>query len=416
MSWLLLLGLAVNLMWLVAHPPGPESGETAHWWPIISSLVHGQGYDACFPEYFPGCSSHRWPTAAREPIPIFLFAAVAALTGESLLAASFVQVLIDVLVLLALLLLAKEIAGDRLALRAGLFWIFYLPALKLIPQVSGELVAGLGVVSGLFFYLRARRGGRLLHWLAAGMSLALASLSRSSSLCIILALVALNLADLRLAITRRFVSSGAFVLGAALTLMPWVVRNYTTLGTPFVGSTLTGYNLYRENYQLGSSHYLRFVAGEEAGRALNDLVRKNATLRRAANEVEMESIYRGQGLEIIRHHPRKYLLLSGYRFLSLWFGWGYLQAYGVHPRLADYLVMIEQALFLLLGIVGLIRLGGKALPLGASVGAVCFAHMAVIGQLRFLVPVMPLVMILTTAGMAALMGWKAEDPPGSRSL
>jgi hypothetical protein len=130
----------------------------------------------------------------------------------------------------------------------------------------------------------------------------------------------------------------------------------------------------------------------------------------------MESIYRGQGLEIIRHHPRKYLLLSGYRFLPLWFGWGYLHAYGVHPRLADYLVMIEQALFLLLGIVGLIRLGGKALPLGASVGAVCFAHMAVIGQLRFLVPVMPLVMILTTAGMAALMGWKAEDPLSSRSM
>src|SRR5262249_61997465 len=98
---LLLLGsLVVDLGWLAAHPPGPDSGETAHWWPIIQNVAHGRGYVACFPEYFPSCHGKDWPTAAREPIPVLAFAAVASVTHESLWAASLLEVLLDSLVLL----------------------------------------------------------------------------------------------------------------------------------------------------------------------------------------------------------------------------------------------------------------------------------------------------------------------------
>ena len=73
-----LAALIVNGAWLLTHPPGSLSGETPHWWPIVLNVASGKGYVGCFPEYFPSCREVPvWPTAAREPLPVLLFAATA---------------------------------------------------------------------------------------------------------------------------------------------------------------------------------------------------------------------------------------------------------------------------------------------------------------------------------------------------
>lgn len=400
---LVVLGMAVNAVWLLAHPPALTSGETAHWWPIVLNVAHGRGYAACFPEYFPNCTSPDRPTLSREPAPVLIFAAVARLSGDSLKAASWFEALIHLGVLVALFLLARHLIGPRAAVLAGLLWIAYLPSLKLIPQVSGDLLAALGIVAGLHFFLRALATGRIRFDLGAGLSLGLAALSRSACLLLIPLLVAVALIVEPGSLGKRLRSAGIFIAAGCLLILPWVVRNYEVFGRPQAGSTLTGYNLYRENYMLPSDHYLRFVAGEEGGRALTALLAKHwKDLKGTEDEMEMDAIYRKEALSIIRHWPLRYALLSAYRFLLLWFGWGYLEAYGAHPLIADYLVMAAQGIFLLLALGGIYVLRRKAWPLFVSVAGVCLLYMAVIAQLRFLVPVMPLVMVLSAASLAFL--------------
>ena len=399
---LLLAALLVNTGWLLFHPPSPDSGETDHWWPLILNLAHGRGYVACFPEYFPTCQSEDVPTAQREPLPVILFATVAWLTDDSLLGATLIEVFLKIAVFLVTFSLAREFGGDRAAILAGVLWMFYLPALKLIPQVSGDLLATLGVTLGVYFFIRGCRAGQLRDWSAAGWWLAVAGLSRSAALILTPVLAAAMLGRThgrsKNALRPLAIFVGSFLLG----VFPWAIRNHMTLGRPIVGSTLAGYNLYRQNYLLPRDSYLRFVAGREAAQAVREVQLRQIAVEESKNEVLVEDVYRQDAMRIIRKWPSRYLLLSGYRFLLLWFGWNYLQAYGSTPHLADYLLMVEQAFLLVLAVIGAFKLGRKTWPLSLSIGAICLVHMAVIAQLRYLVPVMPLAMVLSAIGLFSL--------------
>ena len=109
----------------------------------------------------------------------------------------------------------------------------------------------------------------------------------------------------------------------------------------------------------------------------------------------MNAVYAREALLIIKAWPLRYLHLSATRFLPLWFNWGILEAYEVHPRLPDYLLGGEQALLLLLAVLGLGHLGRESWPLAASVATLSLIHMLVNSQLRYIVPAMPLTMVLS---------------------
>src|SRR5262249_8513318 len=60
---LVALALALDLGALQLSPPAYEQGETSHWWPVVENVAHGNGYLACFPEYFPFCGPTNEVTA-----------------------------------------------------------------------------------------------------------------------------------------------------------------------------------------------------------------------------------------------------------------------------------------------------------------------------------------------------------------
>ena len=105
--------------WIGSHPPDLDSGETSHWWPIVLNVAQGRGYCGCFPEYFPFCGPANQVTAAREPVPVLLFAAVARLTTGSLLPAALVETALNSGILIGIFLLAQRLAGPRVADRGG---------------------------------------------------------------------------------------------------------------------------------------------------------------------------------------------------------------------------------------------------------------------------------------------------------
>jgi Dolichyl-phosphate-mannose-protein mannosyltransferase len=412
---IVLFALLVDGVWLWTHPPGFESGETFHWWPTITNVARGHGYSGCDREYFPFCGATNQTTAAREPVPVLLFAAVARLTGESLLAGGIVEIGLNLAIVVGIFLLAWCLAGPLVALAAALLWSLYLPALKLIPQVSGDLVATLGVVWGTYFLVRAQGSGRVIEWLAAGVCVGLAVLSRSAFLVLAPALALPGLFG-RSATGRSRWRGLAWFGGACLvTIAPWVVRNAVVFERPVIGSTLSGYNLYRENYQLALPDDLHYVAGREAARAIRELVARRPDLRGTENEAEMNAVYAGEAFRVIRTHPLRYIQLCAYRFPMLWFNWGYLEAYGSHARWEDHVVDVEQAVLLCLAVAGLARLGRPAWPLAAAIAALSLAYMLVNSQLRYIVPVMPLAMVLGAAVLVRRFRLQAVGVAGMQS-
>src|SRR5207237_1049283 len=75
LALILLLALSLSVARILVHPVSLSSGETGNWWPIIDNVEDGRRYNACLTDYFPFCGPTNQVTAAREPLPVLLFAA-----------------------------------------------------------------------------------------------------------------------------------------------------------------------------------------------------------------------------------------------------------------------------------------------------------------------------------------------------
>ena len=171
-----------------------------------------------------------------------------------------------------------------------------------------------------------------------------------------------------------------------------------------LGSSLVGYNLYRHNYMIDTTDYLRHVGGKEGLAATEALIRRRTDLSGVENEAQMDRVYREAAIELIRAHPLRYVLLSAYRFLPLWFNWGYPEAYGREPSNMDYAVMVYQGILLILALFGLHRTVWRTWPLWGTILTVSLIYMAVDSRLLYVIPVMPLVISLSAGGAMRLLG------------
>jgi hypothetical protein len=405
---ILLLALSFNAARLWTWPPTLQTGDAAQWWEIASHVGQGLGFVGCdtLKSYFPFCGPANQVTAAREPAPVLLIALVAGLTHQSTNAVGIVQLVLNLMILLGVFCLTRDLADTRVALVAALILAFYLPAIQIVPEIGGDLLGTLGVTWGLFFFVRGRRTESARDWLAAGACIGLGVLSRSA-ISIIAASLALGLIVWpRSALhpgrfrADRLRAPVLFVATVGVILLPWLVRNYKVFGRPVVGSTLVGYNLFRHNYMLPTEHYLHFVGPDEGGLAIQALLARRTDLRGTENEAQMGAVYQDEAVRIIAANPLRYALLSGYRFVVLWFDWGVNAAYGQDVAAFDYIEMAQQLLLLIAGVVGLRNKWRFAWPLLVSIIAFTLGHMALMGRLREIIPVMPLTVSLAALGVA----------------
>jgi hypothetical protein len=197
--------------------------------------------------------------------------------------------------------------------------------------------------------------------------------------------------------------AAVFILAFGLVIAPWLARNYAAFGHPVVGTTLTGYNLYRENSQLRTDDYLRFVSSVEGVSAVVTVLERRPDLQGTENEAQMDAVYREEAIRIIAAHPFRYAALFAYRFAMLWFDWGVKAAYGYHDeRWWDCAMMVQHAGLLAAAILGGALLLRRGWPLALALIATSLAYMAVIGRLRLIVPVMPLAVAFSAAACERL--------------
>ena len=403
---ILLVALILGLVHLWLYPPSHHFNWENRWWQIAVHVARGEGYVACKTIYFPFCGPDNQITAMREPLPTLLFAIVARVTNESLRAAAVMGVVINIGVVIAIFLLTRELANTLTAMLAATLWVSYLPPIRVLyGQVSGDLLAALSITCGLLYFVRARRTNRYSLWLGSGVWLGIAIMCRSAVLIIALALTASLI--VRYAASRR---SGMpslrhvalFTSSWGLITVPWLVRNYLAFDRPVIGSTLSGYYLYRQNHQLASDNYLRFVSGGEFVPVIKDMIRRRPDLTGAENEATMDLVYREEALRTIQSHPLRYLKLSAYRFLMLYFDWGIKQVYRQQPAIGDYAARLQHGLLLAGGAVGLGLRWRRGWPLGLSVAVFSLVYMAVMAQMLYIVAVMPLLVALSAIACAEI--------------
>jgi hypothetical protein len=301
-------------------------------------------------------------------------------------------------VVITLFFLTRQLAGPLAGLIASLAWAVYPEAIGLISQVSGDLLAALGVTLGVLFILRARDSNRVRYWLLGGMGLGIAALSRSATLAISCAIILGLLIErwrLEGRLCRRLYPALWVGLVVAAFVTPWFLRNDLVFRQPVLGSTLVGYNIYRQNYRLGAGNYFHYVGTTEGWQAIQALVARRTDLLGTENEARMNQVYLKEGLKVIAQHPAAYLLLSLFRFLPLWLDWGVSAAFGYSPGVLGYAMMAVQSILLVLALLGVLRNWRRTWPLWAGIAALSAAYMAVDSRMLYIVCVMPLVISLS---------------------
>ncbi|MGE5249112.1 MAG: hypothetical protein ACM3QS_02765 [Bacteroidota bacterium] len=404
-----LLGILATLGSVLGHPLMAKQLSSDPWM-IASNLHQGQGYSACSTDYFPLCHGNP-PTAMREPVPVLMFAGVMLWHADPL-AGVLLEIALYVGVIY-LLYFGLEKQGRAFALTAAALWALSVPVIEQIGDASGDLEAAFWLAIAMFVFQKARASRRPATWFAAGVFAGVAVLSRSAILAAVPVLVAGLLLEKAAGSLRfRLREAAWFSLAVALALAPWVLRNQVVFHEPLVGTTLTGYDLYRQNYFAASPAFQPHYVGAREAKPVFDQLIQASHLSGSENEVQVQRVYMGAAAKVIAAHPVRYVQLVLFRFLSLWFNSTVNAAYGERPNLMDAAMLIEQLFLLVAGLLGAWRGRRSLWPYAAVVLPVCGAYMLVIGQVRYLVEIMPAIAILA----AAVFFPPAEPSEGSTGL
>lgn len=404
LSIVLVILFGLSVMWV--RPLDLTEGLNPNWWEIIHNVESGNGFKGCETSYFPGCQMTLQETAMREPLPVLLYALVARLTGNSPFALQFQQVLLNVLTLLAIFLLGKELRDITTGLLAAVAWATYLPVLRVEAHLNGDVLAALLVTTGVLMFLRAVKRGHVRDWIGFGIFFGLAILSRTATMSVTFALIwgytlYLLWQKRKAAFTQTIpirnilISLGLLVF----TVSPWVIRNWVVFGEPVIGTTLVGYNLYRHNADVTVEVMPHYVGSAQATVEIEKFIVEHPELLTPLNEAQVDRIYRDGAISRIVANPEEYIELFFYRFLPLWFNIGVLEQYDKSMTFLDYLIVFQQLVLLILFLYAVRKGDWFSKLIAWSILLFVLSYMAVDSQLRYLLPVAPLVLVIGVFGL-----------------
>lgn len=372
------------------------------FWQLTNNLISGKGYIICYEEYFPFCGPDNQITAMREPIPAFVLS-IGMFIYPSIVSFAIVQ---GLLYLGTAFVIYQTLKKDiQIALLATLFWVTSVPVIEEISGNTGDLTSAFFFALSIFYFLNTIQEKKTVDFLVAGFFIGLATLSRTIFLGVALGWVLfLTIREIKTPfrdIFKSILNISVFFIALCFVIAPWVIRNSMVFGKPVIGTTLTGYNVFRHHYYLGNEPFIpHYVGSAEAYEAVKQLI-QNSTLTGTENEAQMDDFYMQAGKEIILKHPVRYLTVVLYRVPMLWFNTGVAQTYvGNKVIKRDYITIVQELFFLFAIIVGCLKFYKPYMPLVLSFVLSCAAYLAIAAQLRYLVDIMPAIVILSALGIS----------------
>jgi 4-amino-4-deoxy-L-arabinose transferase-like glycosyltransferase len=267
------------------HPPATTND--AGWYDLFGREIAG-GHGYVLPG---GAATSRWPPG----YPLVLGAVYKA-TGNSRGAARLAQAVLGALTAVLAAELARRLLTQRAGAIAGCI-VALTPSLILYSSVlMSEILFTFLIMGGFLLGTQARSS----RWSAAlaGVAFGAATLVRAQGLLLMPALFASWWAFGGLAREQRR-QSGAraaiIVAAAALTLVPWTVRNAVQLDTFAPVATNLGINLWTGNNPDATGALVTAPVAE--------FDRDTASLADPEKEVRFDALARDAALRYLAHHP-----------------------------------------------------------------------------------------------------------------
>jgi len=391
---------------------------------VVDPVFHNPVLDGMF--------HHQWAQAIvrggwlaempffRAPLYPYFLAGIYRVFGAGLLAPRLVQAVLGSLSCGVAFLLGRRLFGNRVGLAAGTATAVY----PMLVYFDGELLMPsllvFLVLSGMVLLYRSRDSDR--WWFLPGLAWGLAAITRPNVLVFVVLLAAWFALEFRRGMWRRYL---LFLAGVVVVILPVTIRNY-----------VVSHEVIPIAWQAGVNFYIGNNPQSDGVTAVVPGTRKDwwggfYDTRRLAEEAEgreldysgVDRYWLGRGLRFWQERPAQatrlllrklYLFFSGYetannrdvyffsRFTFLGFLLcrlpGFVFPFGLLVPLAAAAAVIMR------------RRWRRLLPLYLFCGGVGLSFAAFFVNARFRMPLVPLVLVLASGGVAVLVsrrrsGW-----------
>ncbi|MDA1015300.1 MAG: glycosyltransferase family 39 protein [Planctomycetota bacterium] len=373
-------------------------GDANGYWELAVRISQGDEY-----------SVHQPPRRIlRMPGLPLLLAGVIRVFGESFLAARCLMAAAGVLACWLVFLLARELFDRRVALCASALCAFSpVMAGFSVMLLTETLFAALMLLSLLLFVrltriqdlsredAKLRRTDSIRLAIGAGLAIAATSYARPVWLLAGLAFAGVSLILCR---NRRVVVLHGIVMHAtvAVSLLPWIVRNYHASDGHFVPTTLwVGPSLYDglNPHATGDSN-MQFIINDD--------------LIASMSEYDVDRHYRAKAMDYAAANPGRAITLAIAKLARMWKPWPNADQFQ-SPLLA--VLMAGWFLTVIALAVGGAVVNRSAWVLLMTIGPAVYLssiHMLFVGSIRYRLPAEYTLAILAAAGLCHLLRGKSQ--------
>lgn len=292
--WAIYFALRVAVLFIDVVP----TSDADWYYSQAAALAAGKGYlgsngepSAFWPPGWPMALSLAFSRFGASPVVLGLFNLTSAM-----------------IIGLMTLLLGRRLFGSEAAARAGLLLLAIYPnAIGYVPLALTEVFYTALLMLGCWAIVARQHKGQLA---GAGLIFGFATLVKAQTLIVVPLLFAIDWLRER-AIWRRLpglLAAGLLVLAiAALTVLPWTLRNHVQLGHWIAVSTNGGYTLLTGNHDTATGDY-----------SPDAPVVKNLMARADLDEAERDAEAGRIAMMWIRENPDKFLALMPKKLMRLW--------------------------------------------------------------------------------------------------
>ena len=391
--WFLLAALAVAILLqlLGFRVLEPLSFDSQEYLALSQSLATGNGYAA--PAGLNGFTSFAGesPTRMRQPgYPVFLLVFYW-LGRRSVTDVRMIQLVLNCLTVYLVFLTGRAAFKGRFRPASILAVSLYFPWLwtsALVLSESVFIVVFAGTVYATYSLSR-KRDSRLLPF-GIGVLAGVLSLIRPvgflvGGFCVVAVIVCFGFRPRLL---------GLLLTGGALVVLPWLARNTVELGDVTPGSTEAGYNLWRASIPSGAPTW---KDSDEFRIATEQAYYIDRTAN--ANFAEMAGRH-------FLEDPVGFFQRSVVRMAKTWLRFPGTGALHLQPWVSLALSSVQVAVVVLAFLGGACLRGKEVLLLLLPLAAVVASQPLAPGVTRYLLPVMPYVVLLS--GQGILHRWRAS--------
>jgi 4-amino-4-deoxy-L-arabinose transferase-like glycosyltransferase len=401
------LGLALRLAVSDVFDPAPPLFSDAEYYDAVArSLSGGDGHSVLVTEdaFLPGGP----PTAFFPPGYSFFLALPYALFGPNLEVAHLANIAAGVVTVLLVYLIGARLLGWRAGL-LGAFIAAIFPSLVFwTPVLLSETVFTCMFAAALLACVCSLTDDTSISWRMAALT---GVLTGAAVLVRGPALVLLPVAILWwYLISRRpreaLIGGGAAILGAAVVLTPWMMRNIIVFDSPVLLSTNFGYNL-----RVGHASYStgRFIHPADIYEFVDEGEELELVLNEEGTRLALDYVVANPGREAELAVLKSRWLWSPDTDVVLW-----LSSFGRTPisssteAVVQWLTRVAHWLMLAMLVPAGAKLGRQhpAIVLTALVALAWTAvHIAFFGEPRYHLPLLPLLLPLAAVGGLSMARW-----------